>query len=321
LFNLFNRNQDAHFSVAQVALYVLMVIYLVTPWTVIGLWRCFRKKSSTTRPTPASNLTAGAAKVLVQERHPSEDGARGHPSNLHKAAETSVIATLFIVPLGLFLLLSFRKQIGLHWLLAFIPFIFLYVAIKLENQDTEKYKRWNLWLGLPHLIVLLGLIYLPTSSFQAVGLQTDLVLHREGKEVVQNLRSDLSDETVIMTTSYSMSSLLSHSSQTYLPVFGSGSVHARFDDSITDFRKIDQKNIRIISSRAINIESIKPFFERVTMQERQINGARLWAADGEKFRFDAYQQIVLTDIAARFYKLPHWLPNYGCGFLQKYGFI
>jgi hypothetical protein len=257
----------------------------------------------------------------VQERHPSEDGTQGNPSNIHKATATTVIAVLFIVPLGLFLLLSFRKQIGVHWLLAFIPFIFLYVAIKLENQDTEKYKRWNLWLGLPHLIVLLGLIYLPTSSFQAVGLQTDLVLHREGKEVVQNLRSDLSDETVIMTTSYSMSSLLSHSSQTYLPVFGSGSVHARFDDSITDFRKIDQKNIRIISSRAINIESIKPFFERVTVQERQINGARLWVADGEKFRFDSYQQIVLTDIASRFYKLPHWLPNYGCGFLQKYGFI
>ncbi|MFM8462836.1 MAG: hypothetical protein ACKOA0_01835, partial [Burkholderiaceae bacterium] len=93
------------------------------------------------------------------------------------------------------------------------------------------------------------------------------------------------------------------------------------DDSITDFRKIDKKNIRIISSRAIEIESLKPFFERVTVQERQINGARLWVADGEQFRFGPYQQIVLTDIAARFYKLPYWLPNYGCGFLQKYGFI
>jgi len=321
LFNLFNRNQDAHFSIVQVLLYLLMLLYLVTPWTAIRLRRCFSNNSSTTQLNPFSNPAIGSAKVQLQEDHPSEDSAQGDPSSLRKATSTSVIAALFIVPFGLFLLLSFRKQIGLHWLLAFIPFVFLYVAIKLENQDAEKFKRWNLWLGLPHLIALLGLIYLPTSSFQAVGLQTDLVLHREGKEVVQNLRSDLSDETVIMTPSYSMSSLLSHSSQTYLPVFGSGSIHARFDDSITDFRKIDKKNIRIISSRAIDIESLKPFFERVTVQERQINGARLSVADGEQFRFGPYQQIVLTDIAARFYKLPHWLPNYGCGFLQKYGFI
>jgi hypothetical protein len=321
LFNLINRNQDAHFSFFQVAQYLLMLAYLVTPWTAISLWRSLRArrlssldtKRAITIKTHESSIKKPPEQISTSNE---DDSPRTGTNN-----GTSVIAWLFLVPLSLFLILSFRKGIGLHWLLAFIPFIFLYAATCLEEKNLQRHQRWNVWLGLPHLIVLLGLIYLPTEAFKAVRLQTDMVLHREGKKVVTALYQDIPASSVLMTTSYSLSSLLSYSGKTYIPVFGLGSFHARLDDSITDFSLLDEKNIRILSARPLSQDAFAGFFKRVTIQEKIIDGAHLWIADGEQFRLAVYHAQVLSLIAERYYKVPNWLPLYGCQFLEIYRFI
>jgi hypothetical protein len=321
LFNLINRNQDAHFSIWQVGLYLLMLLYLVTPWTMFHLWRSFRKNIAQSQSDQSPGGDTSADESLsehVKRRNASPPNNVTARTNTHTS---SVIAALFVIPLFLFLLLSFRKQIGLHWLLAFMPFVFLYAGIKLQDVALQTGYRWNLWLSLPHLLLLLGLIYVPTSSFHGLKLQTDLSIHRDGGRIVNALREDVSPQTSLMTNSYSMSSLLSYSSQTYIPVFGFGSFHARFDDSVTDFSKLDGTNIRIVASRAISQDQIKPFFEHVTVQERIVHGAKLWVADGEHFQFEIYRNEVLTKIADQYYRIPDWLPLYGCQFLQKYEFI
>lgn len=290
LFNLLNRNQDAHFSFLQVAQYFLMLAYLITPWTAIALWRSVR-----------------AGKVPDQE-------AGGEKI-------TRTIAALFIVPFSLFLLLSFYKEIGLHWLLAFVPFVFLFAAVHLRDETLQRHKQWALWLGLPHLLLVLSLAHLPVDTFKSLRLHADIVLNREGKAVVLDLKKDLPADSTLMTPSYSQSSLLAYHAQSYIPVFGFGSFHARFDDSITDFRALDGKNIRIASTRAIDAAAWQGFFARLTVQERMIDGARFWVADGEGFRFEPYRAQVLSEIADRFYKVPSWLPLYGCRFLEMYDFI
>ena len=147
------------------------------------------------------------------------------------------------------------------------------------------------------------------------------MLHREGKDVVQALKQDALADALLMTGSYSQSSLLAYHAQSYVPVFGFGSFHARFDDPITDFRQLDGRNIRIVSTRAIDANSLEMFFERMSVKEKFIHGARFWVADGEDFKFAAYRAQVLSKIAERFYKMPSWLPYYGCQFLEMYGFI
>jgi len=290
LFNLLNRNQDAHFSFLQVAQYFLMLAYLITPWTAIALWRSVRAGK-------VSDQEVGGEKI------------------------TRTVAALFVVPFSLFLLLSFYKEIGLHWLLAFVPFVFLFAAVHLRDETLQRHKRWALWLGLPHLLLVLSLAHLPVDVFKSLRIHADIVLNREGKAVVLDLKKDLPADSTLMTPSYSQSSLLAYHAQSYLPVFGFGSFHARFDDPITDFRALDGKNIRIASTRSIDAAAWQGFFVHLTVQERMIDGARFWVADGEGFRFEPYRAQVLSEIAARFYKVPSWLPLYGCRFLEMYDFI
>lgn len=320
LFNLINRNEDAHFSLSQVAQYFLMLAYLVTPWTAIALWRSVRASKLSDQPVsvPLANENIDFASAN------SEKNAEGiRPSHFTAGGEkaTHTIAALFVVPFCLFLLLSFYKEIGLHWLLAFIPFVFLFATVHLSDETLQRHRKWALWLGLPHLLLVLSLAHLPLDIFKPLRIHADIVLNREGNDVALALKKDIPADTTLMTPSYSQSSLLAYHAQSYIPVFGFGSFHARFDDPITDFRKLDGKNIRIASTRPIDGAAWQSFFKQLTVQERMIDGARFWVADGEVFQFESYREQVLSAVANRFYKVPNWLPLYGCRFLEMYDFI
>jgi 4-amino-4-deoxy-L-arabinose transferase-like glycosyltransferase len=320
LFNLINRNQDAHFSFLQVAQYFLMLVYLVTPWTAVALWRSVRASKLPNQPEDVALATGTYASA---SNNPEQKDGVSQPSHLTVANGNSVytITALFVVPFSLFLLLSFYKEIGLHWLLGFIPFVFLFAAANLRDETLKRHKQWALWFGLPHLLLILSLTHLPVDVFKSLRLHADIVLNRQGKDVVLALRKDIPADTTLMTPSYSQSSLLAYHAQSYIPVFGFGSFHARFDDPITDFREFDGKNIRIASTRPIDAAAWQEFFTHLTVQERMIDGARFWVADGEGFRFEPYRTQVLGEIANRFYNVPSWLPLYGCRFLEMYDFI
>lgn len=279
LFNLINRNEGAHFSLRHLVLYLVMMVYLITPWT---LWSTARK------------------------------GGWSAPWSL---------SFMFVVPFLLFLLLSFYKSIGLHWVLAFLPFVFLLAALKLPDETIIRHRRWNLWLGLPHLLALLALIYMPTDFFKSSRLHADIVMHRDGKVVVAALTEDMPAGAQLMAISYSPASILAYHAQTYVPVFGFGSFHARFDDNITDFKALDGKDIRIVSKTKLDNSLFARFFDSVDVRQTQIEGANFWIADGRGFRFDPYYEQVLKTIAANYYRVPSWLPLYGCRFLEMYDFI
>jgi hypothetical protein len=320
LFNLINRNQDAHFSLLQVAQYFLMLAYLVTPWTAIALWRSVRKSKLPDQPadiTLAAETPGSTSKNAVQP-----DGViRSSRFTAGSEQTTQTIAALFVLPFSLFLLLSFYKEIGLHWLLAFVPFVFLFAAVHLSDETLQRHKKWALWFGLPHLLLVLSLTHLPVDVFKTLRIHADIVLNRAGKDVVLALKKDIPADTILMTPSYSQSSLLAYHAQVYVPVFGFGSFHARFDDPITNFRELDGKNIRIAGTRPIDAAAWQGFFTHLTVQERMIDGARFWVADGEGFRFDTYRTQVLSKIADRFYKVPSWLPLDGCRFHEMDDFI
>lgn len=278
LFNLYNRNTSSQFDGKHLAVYLLMMVYLLTPWTG---WRLVKR---------------GAV--------------RGYWP----------LVSLFTVPFILFLLLSFYKTIGLHWVLAFLPFVFLWTGVSLDLNALRADRRWNLWLSLPHMVALALLAYLPSSAFQGMKLHTDIVMHRETKTLIEILRQDLPANSTIMTQSYSFASMLAYHGKTYVPVFGEGSFHARFDDNVTDFHHYANKPIRIVSTRKIDPAGLDAYFESVKVTERDIDGARFWVADGEGFRFEPYYEKVLKKVAATYYRMPAFLPLYGCRFLEQYGF-
>ncbi len=279
LFNLLNRNADAQLSLSRAGIYLLMMLYLLTPWTALALWRNRR--------------------------------AHGY----------HCLLVLFAVPFGLFLLLSFFKTIGLHWVLAFLPFAFLLAGLHLPESALVRQGRWNLWLGIPHLLALLIVAYAPTELFKPTQLHARLVMHRAGAGWVAALTEDLPPGAVLMSTSYSAASILAYHAGVYVPVFGSGSFHARFDDEVTDFSALQGRDLRINSTRRPDPEKFAPYFNRVVLHEKRIDGASVWIVDGYGFRFRTYRDRVLAEVAKRYYRVPDFLPLYGCRFLQRYGFI
>ena len=279
LFNLINRNQGAHFSASQIGSYLLMLIFLITPWSLLALVKTDQWRKQW------------------------------------------YVSALFVIPLLLLLALSLRKQIGLHWILGFLPFLFLYAGLHLQLDKLRRHRRWNLLLGIPLLIALLGLSHLPTDSFVASNRHTDIVMHRAGNLLATSVMQDLPGDTILMTRSYSQSSLLGFHAGVYVPVFGAGSFHARLDDGITDFSSLNEKNIRIVSSKPIELSQLVDYFDSVTLQERSVEGATFWIADGSGFRFEPYRSDILRQIATSYYAIPAWLPTLDCKFLRSYGFI
>ncbi len=278
LFNLFNRNQGSHFSLTHLAIYIVMMIYLVTPWTG---WRLVRTQAL---------------------RQPWQ------------------LASLFIVPFALFFLLSFYKSIGLHWVLAFLPFVFIAAGTVLTTDELRTHSRWNIVLGIPHLVALILLAYLPSSAFEGMKLHTDIVMHRDAKALISAVQTQSPPDSVMMTSSYSSAALLAFHADQYVPVFGEGSFHARFDDNITNFSDLNGKTIVIVGTRRINETNLMPYFTSVSTRDVVVDGAHFWVAQCQGFKFEPYRENILKKIAATYYRMPSFLPLYGCRFTEQYGF-
>jgi hypothetical protein len=230
------------------------------------------------------------------------------------------LVSLFAVPFILFFLLSFYKTIGLHWVLAFLPFVFLAAGMMLNDDEFRLHSRWNFLLGVPHLLALFLLAYLPNSAFQGMKLHTDIVMHRDAKILISTIKKDAPPDSVLMTTSYSSAALLSFHADQYLPVFGEGSFHARFDDNITNFSDFEGKTILIAGTRRLDAASFAPYFKSVSVREMTVDGARFWVAEGRGFTFEPYRENILKKIAATYYRMPAFLPLNGCRFLEQYEF-
>lgn len=281
LFNLINRNQGAQFSLSHVAVYVLMLVYLVTPWTG---WRL--------------------CKALSQ----------------YWRREWRLLS-LVLVPFALFLLLSFYKTIGLHWVLAFLPFVFLLAGLLLPSDTLKRHQTWALWLSLPHLIALALVVYWPSTQISSESLRANVVMHRSTPALWNWLKQDLPANGLIMTRSYSSAALLAYHGQQYVPVFGPGSFHARFDDNVTDFSKLEGKTLRIFTTRPLEPSSVLPYFDQVKFSEHEVDGARFYFAQGTGFHFQPYFEQVLRPAAERYYRIPAGLPVTGCRFLEQYGLL
>ncbi len=228
------------------------------------------------------------------------------------------LVALFAVPFTLFLLLSFWKNIGLHWVLAFLPFVYLLAGLQIDDEQLERDHRWVLWLGLPHLLALAAVAYWPTEHLGHGKMRSEMVMHREAPALVATLEKDLPADGVLMTTSYSSASLLAYHARHYLPVYGMGSFHARFDDNVTNFRELDGKTIRVFSTRPIDAGAMTPYFDKVTIHALAFEGATYYVADGSGFRFQPYFDNVIKAITATYYRVPSWLPLRGCRFLEQY---
>ena len=277
MFNLYNRNQDAHFEWYKPLAYAGMMLYLATPAVAWLGWK---------------------------QRHELRTAGRRH----------RLLACLVGVPLLFFALLSFKKVVGLHWVLSFYPFGFALLAFALPVDKLKSCALGMAVFAAVHLLVVGALYASSLDNWKNTKLYPSIIRSYKTGEMLQQVRAP---GVVLMATAYTPASIYGYTLGEYVPVFGPGNFHARQDDMLVDFSIYQGKTIRIIDMSPPRLADYQPYFDRVQVHSFSQDGVPFYAVEGQGFNYAAYQEGVLATIYRRYYNIPGWLPMTGCPFCER----
>ena len=304
MFNFFNRNESSQWQWESFVVYLLMLLYLFTPW----LWWQALKGHGARMQAAESGSHRGALAGL------------GNDAAATRRSVAVAVAVLWLFPLLVFAVLGLRRSVGLHWVLGFVPLFVLWAALRVDAAALRRSYRWTLAWSFPHLLLVGVLVWAPLAWWQNTSVYDKAVFLHEAPAVAQRLRQDLPDSALLMAHAYSPAAILSYFTQRYVPVYGVGRHYAREDDLRFDFRAWDGRAVRVFFRSPVNPEDHTPFFERVRVSTFDVAGVTYYQLDGEGFRYQAYRDTVLRQIAEQFHDIPPWLPLKGSPFCERYGF-
>jgi len=281
LFNLYNRQGGSPAGLDGLLSFIGMLAYLVTPVLLWYGWRMRRKLWQA--------LCGGGLFIW-----------------------------LWLLPMTLFALLSLNSEIGLHWVMAFYPFLFLALGFVLT---ADQLRRSNLFMGAfsgLHLILLFVALLLPLNTWKFNRtLHHDLVLGEHTDEVWQAIQPLVGDR-LLATRNYAYSAILEYETGRHVAVFGEASKHGRQDDILTDFRRLDGKSIAVLFYSERSIPQYRRFFEHVSVHTINVRGSTNTLMIGDGFRYGRYRDEILALVKRQYYRLPWFLPSGACYFYDKY---
>ena len=283
LFNLINRTSGNEFSFKLTWKYILTLVYLLTPPIVYF----YLKNQSSVR----AYLTGGREGVFIG---------------------------LFVVPFGLFFLLSFWVSIGLHWLLSFYPFVFLGMAPIFNSVALRKCFYFMLPFSFLHLLAFIVIMVMAPGLFKSnENNYKDVVYGMYSNEIIEQLKP-YEQDYILATDSYTESALLSYAAARHVIVIGKGSHHARQDDIITDLRKLDGRNI-VLVSYSPKLDAYQDYFDSTEIKPLKIAETEFYYLLGKGFKYKAYRELLLEETLSRYYKIPDFLPVGQCYMHDRYG--
>ena len=282
MFNFINRNENAGWSWQNPVLYVVMMLYLLTPPVA---WQLIR-----------ATVASGAKSIEQRKR---------------------ALQLLIAVPLALFALLSLGKTIGLHWVLSFLPFAFVLLALTADLARLRSCGKLLLGFAALHVVLVIAIAQLPLETWQRSKWYESAVLTFEGGQIAARLKPFEADY-VFATDGYADSVTQGYNGGRYFIVFGEGSSHARHDDILTDFRNFDDRNILVLRKSAPRAGEYEPYFRQVETESFTLRGADFYIVRGRGFDYSTYRDKVLTEVKRKYYAIPHWLPQTACYFCQRY---
>lgn len=294
MFNAFNRNVQVAQPLKTLPAYLLMLALALPPWLFWLLWQGRRQ---------------------FARRGPQQ-----------------AVLLLGSVPLLFLLVLSLKKSIGLHWIMAFLPFPLLATLLVLgARQQAGESTAVARWLqrteralgGFSLLLALLvsTLLLLPSGLLYSHTGQGELVFLKQQQSLARQAAAEATRQNaVLMATVYTPAAMLGYALKRDIPVFGPGSFHARQDDSWTDFRDHAGKNLTLFGFGTVDPAVYAPFFRQIQVTPIVQDGAAFWLLTGQGFDYARYHESVLRDIRQRYYRIPDFLPQHACPFAEKYGF-
>jgi 4-amino-4-deoxy-L-arabinose transferase-like glycosyltransferase len=284
MFNFVNRHENAGWSLKTPALYALTLVYALGPPVLWLAWR---------------------------QRHFSR---RGASADFFIPPALGVLAWL---PFLLFAALSLVKLIGLHWLLSFVPFTLIWLAVRLTPARLARLGLFFAAFAALHITGIFIVSRLPLETWQKTRIYDGIVLSFEHRALAQELepyRKDL----VLAMDGYSNAVTLGYNLRQYVIVFGLASSHARHDDLMTDFRTLAGRDILILTKSEPRLEDYRPYFRQTDVDSFEVRGARFWRVKGMGFDYPAYRDGVLAVARRKYYALPAWLPQTTCYMCDRY---
>lgn len=237
------------------------------------------------------------------------------------AGREGLQATLGILawtPLALFAALSLYKKIGLHWLLAFLPFAYAWLIVRLPAGSVSRLARTIFAVAAAHGALILAGSRLPLEAWQRFAFYPSLVLTVEGRQLAEKVAKG---NALLAADGYSNAVTLAYQLRRYVPVLGPGSGHARHDDLLTDWRRHDGKDFVVLRKTApdpAELARYRQWFSQAHVEDLAHRGARFWLIRGSGFRYAAYRDDVLEEVRRRYYAIPAWLPLAACYFCDRY---
>ena len=297
MFNLYNRHGDAGWSWKTPLAYAATVLYTLSPVALLQLGRLRGGREALWRdPTPRFFLIACA------------------------------------LPFGLFAALSAVKLIGLHWVLSFVPFFFIFAALALTREQLRASVVFLGLFSLVHVAAITAAGAFPLESWSRWRLYDGIVFHVRIADIVREMERYRGEYELAadgyspaVTASYYRQRMAEIASpgagdwrRSYVFVFGEASSHARHDDILTDFRRLDGKNILIFRKSPPNDVDYLPYFRTVEYRTLALSGATFHLVLGRNFDYAAYRDRVLSTVRDRYYRIPWYLPQGRCYFCERY---
>lgn len=282
LFNLYNRASGESDSIGNLIKYLLMLVYLLSPVLIYYLIKNIKKVKS------------------------------------NNIQYSQVYLWLIALPLTLFLGLLVRKSIGLHWIMSFYPFAFIALASFITIAQWRITFYFMSFLSVLHLLVIAALLVLPVTTFTSNKFVIqDYSFGMYPAKFLEQLKPYEKDYTFSMV-SYGMASVASYYSTKRFIIFSEGSVHARIDDKLTNYKELNGKNILLVKRSKENLEKHEQYFESSERKVLEVDGVRFELILGHGFKYELYRKEILTVANKRYYSIPEWLPVGRCDFKDKY---
>ncbi len=282
MFNLYNRHDEAGFSLKNPPLYLLSALYVLSP---VALWQLLGGRSVVARAW----------------------GRRGF----------RFLTLAWAAPFAVFAALSLAKTVGLHWLLSFVPFFFASLVYVLSAAQLRRSVIFLAAFSALHIMVAGIAAIVPLEKWQSARFYDGIVFHFRIGQVLEAMRPYL-EEFEPAADGYSAAATASYHAGRYVFVFGTASSHARHDDILTDFRRLDGRNIMVLRKSPPQPAEYEPYFRSVELKSFAVAGATFHLALGRGFDYAAYRERVLSPLRERYYRIPAYLPQGHCYFCERY---
>jgi hypothetical protein len=291
VFNIYNRNQDADFSLTGIVSMAGFALYLLGPpifYFLVMRWRDDRMD------------WLGVWVAM-------------------KKTKIDLFLVCFLVPNAVFLSVSLVQSVGLHWLIAFYPFVFPVIFVLFDVDGLRRLVKPMAVYTLGQAAIAIVMLLLPLRLASWHDSYGSMIIGSYPDKVIARM-IELAPNSLMATPSYAKSALLEFHAGEHVLVVGPSYHHARQDDMVTDFRSLDGQSMVILTDEPDEMPDFVPWFSEHTINFLVIDGARFGILVGEGFRYDLYREQVLRPVAESYYTLPKWLTQYSgsCYFCEKY---